>query len=379
MRPRKRQSFADTQLKAIVYISLLAIWLPVLAAEDPYAPLEHHTFIHDGILREYFVHAPGGHDGELPVVFAIHGYLSTATGFAAYHDLRAHADENDYIVVFPQGSHFVSDSDQGPQRITSWNLPGDALPDPAAGPQCSKDAVRYPCPPECGECGRCGWSSCYDDLGYFEKLLADVESTYRTDPDRYYAMGVSVGGMMALRLACSLHDRVAAIASVIGQLPAGYNCGPDAQLPMLHLYSAKDNAVRPDGKPSGDGFIYTSAAATARTWAEALRCERGPESWTSRASRLAGLECTAYRACAVSGQEVVSCVSPDGTHHWPGKRPGGAYPTCVTSQQAQTLPEQRRCEPRNDYGPHRGMDLIWAFFRRYERPADAEASATQGR
>jgi polyhydroxybutyrate depolymerase len=360
-------------LKAIVIIVVLAAWLQACAADDPYAPLEHRTFVHDGVVREYFVHVPPGREDDLPVVFAIHGYLSTATGFAAYHDLRSHADENGYIVVFPQSSHFVADSDQGPQRITSWNLRGEAVPDPEAGPQCSTDAVRYPCPPECGECDRCGWMSCHDDLGYFEELLHHLGSNHRTDTDRYYAMGVSTGGMMALRLGCSLAGRFAAIASVIGQLPAGYNCGPDAQLPMLHLYSANDSAVRPDGKPADDGFIYASATATARVWAEALHCERGPDAWASSGSRLAGLECTAYRDCAVSGHEVVSCAAPGHDHHWPGKRPGGAYPTCVTSQQSGTMPEQSLCEARTDYGPHRGMDVVWEFFERFERGADAVA------
>ena len=51
------------------------------ACADAYPPLDHHEFKHDGLEREYFVHAPPGTDGSLPVILAIHGYTSTATGW----------------------------------------------------------------------------------------------------------------------------------------------------------------------------------------------------------------------------------------------------------------------------------------------------------
>lgn len=341
---------------------------PLTAIGQAYPPLQQHTFLHDGIEREYFVHVPRGREGELPVVLAIHGYGSTATGFAAFHDLNEHADRNGYIVVYPQGSHFASTNEQGRYRVTSWNLLGNAVPDLSQGPQCTDDADIYPCPPECGECGRCGWASCYDDLGYFAKLLDDLEAKYSTDRTRYYALGMSNGGMMVLRLGCSMSGRFAAIAPISAQLPAGYDCGPTTPLPMLHLTGGLDDTVRPDGKPGGDGFIYVSSAKTAESWAHALDCDGAPVAWKTEESELAGVVCTAYTDCAEPGQEVVSCVDTDETHNWPARRPGGAWPTCVTSQQAEAMPEQKLCEPRTEYGPHRGMDLVWDFFSRYRQP-----------
>jgi polyhydroxybutyrate depolymerase len=354
-------------LKISIVVALLTSLTPTIVIGDPYPPLEHHTFRYDGIVREYFVHVPAGHSDKLPVVFAIHGYTSTATGFAVFHDLREHANENGYIVVYPQSSHFVDTSADGPYRVTSWNMLGDVAPDPEAGAQCVADADRYPCPPECGTCDRCGWASCNDDLGYFEKMLDEISSNYKTDRRRYYALGMSNGGMMTLRLGCSMSDRFAAIAPIDAQLPAGFDCEPSTRLPMIHLSGGKDNIVRPDGMPSGDGFVYVSAADTASTWAHALQCESGPIEWNTPSSNRAGLTCTAYNACAIDGQEVVSCVDPDETHNWPGKRPGGAWPTCVTSQQKETMPEQRLCEPRVEHGPHLGMDLVWEFFSRFEQ------------
>ncbi|MCP5092890.1 MAG: hypothetical protein GY949_18410 [Gammaproteobacteria bacterium] len=336
---------------------------------DPYEALEHHTFVHDGVAREYFVHVPAGHSDAMPVVLAIHGYTSTATGFAVFHDLRSHAEDNGYIVVYPQGTHFVPGDAGPPYRATSWNMLGDSAPDPDAGPQCTSDADRYPCPTNCGACDRCSWASCGDDLGYFEKLLDDVSSNYVTDTRRYYALGMSNGGMMTLRLGCSMSDRFAAIAPIDAQMPAGFGCTPGTNLPLIHLSGGQDDVVRPDGKPSGDGFIYVSIAETAAAWADALQCESGPHDWTTKSSNKAGVVCTAYGACAVDGQEVVTCADPDESHNWPGKRTGGAWPTCVTSQQASIMPEQRRCEPRTETSPHLGMDMIWEFFARFEKPA----------
>jgi poly(3-hydroxybutyrate) depolymerase len=361
---------------ALLQFTILAAgMLPDAAATDNYPPLDRYSFAQDGVEREFFVYAPEGASSEMPVVLAIHGYTSTATGFAAFHDLREHASEHGYIVVFPQGTHFVSENAEGPYRVTSWNLLGNAKPDPAAGPQCIEGADRYPCPPECGRCGRCTWASCHDDLAYFDTLLDMVASTYRTDRNRYYALGMSNGGMMTLRLGCERSRLFAAIAPIAAQMPEGYLCRPDTLLPMLHLSGGKDDVVRPDGKPSEDGFLYESVDDTTAAWALALECEGGPQPWETELSRDAGFTCSAYSQCAAGESAVILCSDPDETHNWPARRPGGAWPTCVTSQQVETLPEQRLCEPRLETGPHRGMDVIWEFFQRFERKADRRLPA----
>ena len=112
------------------------------------------------------------------------------------------------------------------------------------------------------------------------------------------------------------------------------------------------------------------SASAASTWATDLQCEAGPVAWRTDRTAEAGLECTAYSGCSVSGHPVIACVDPDETHNWPGRRPGGAWPTCVTSQQQDDMPEQRLCEPRQESGPHLGMDIIWAFFEQYEQQSD---------
>ena len=324
------------------------------------------TITHDGIEREYFVHVPKDGGDNLPVVVGVHGYTSTATGFAASHGLNRHADEHGYIAVYPQGSHFVA---EGPQessyRITSWNDLASNLGPKDKGPHCTVDSVQYPCPPECGECNRCAWTSCYDDVGLIEKILDAVQAEYQTDSSRYYLLGVSNGGMMALRLGCNLSGRFAAVAPIIGQLAPGYACGPGTDLPMLHLFGAEDDTVRFDGKPGGDGFIYTTATETAEVWAAAMACETGPASWENEISNSGGLACTAYSDCRTEGHEVVSCMDPDGRHIWPEQYVADMPATCVTAVQYDSLPDQARCETSSGDYVHLGMDLIWDFMSRY--------------
>lgn len=332
-------------------------------ADEP--AMQRHTLEHDGIEREYFVHVPAGFDAPLPVVIAIHGYGSTATGFEAAHNLKPHADKHGYIAVYPQGTHFAPpDSWDANVRITSWNDLAANLGPAGAGPHCVDGAVEYPCPPECGACDRCAWTACYDDLGFINRLLDRVHAEFPADASKTYLLGVSNGGMMALRLGCNLGHRFAAVAPIIAQLAPGYACGPETDLPMLHLYGGRDDTVRHDGRPAGDGFVYTTAELTAATWAESLACEDGPRPWRNDYSDAAGLTCSAYSDCRVGGQQVVSCMDPDGGHDWPGQRIAGISPTCVGAGQQASMPGQPPCPPSGER-VSAGMDLVWDFFRRY--------------
>lgn len=332
------------------------------------------TLQHDSIEREYFVHIPAGAilgENELPAVVALHGYTSTATGFQYAHGLNRHADQHGYIVVYPQGSHFpVAAGEAGHYLVTSWNDLAANLPPTPDGPHCTAASAEYPCPPECGTCSRCAWTSCYDDVGFLDDVLSAVQSEFPIDADRIYLLGVSNGGMMTLRMGCNMPDRFAAVAPIIAQLAPGYDCGPSGDLPLLQLFGGKDETVRYDGKPGrDDGFRYASSAATAATWAEALDCKTGPETWTNEVSQQAGLACTAYSDCRVNGQQVVSCMDPEAGHWWPSQGYAESSATCVTAEQYGSLPDQHHCPPESGTYEHLGMDLVWQFFNRYRRAA----------
>ncbi len=340
--------------------------LPSMTAGDD--SMLRRVIQHDGIEREYFVHVPESAGPSAPLVVAVHGYTSTATGFAAAHNLNPHADANNYIVVYPQASHFSVDTmNNTGYRITSWNDLAANLGPTTEGPHCIDNSTQYPCPPECGTCNRCAWTSCYDDLGFIDKMLDEVVAEFATDSGRTYLLGVSNGGMLALRLGCNLSHRFAAVAPIIGQLAPGYACGPSVDVPLLHLFGGEDDTVRFDGKPGADGFIYTTAEKTAKVWADTLACEAGPMSWENRFSRTLGVTCAAFSSCRREGHEVVSCLDPDGGHDWPGQRVQSIPATCVAPLQYDSMPGQTRCPESPADGVHAGMDLVWHFFQQYSK------------
>ena len=335
--------------------------------------MAHHTLLHDGAVREYFVHVPtsASTDGA-PLVLALHGYRSSATGFEAVHGLNRHADLEGYIAVYPQGSHFVArDSDYSGTRITSWNdLAGNAQPSEET-PHCDADHYRYPCPPECGACQGCAWTSCYDDIGFLDRVLDAVLADYPVDPGRVYLLGVSNGAMMALQLACQRPQRFAAVAAVIGQLGAGQTCVPNASVPLIHLGSLDDNSVPIDGRTAADGYIYTSASETMRLWGDALECDAEVNTWRNPYSDDARVKCRSRSACATPGHEVVRCAAADSGHWWPSQRVENMTATCVMPEQETSMPDRERCPQEPGAYSGDGMSLVWRFLEQYSLTNDS--------
>lgn len=330
--------------------------------------MQRFAFEHEGVEREYFVHIPPGAAGPVPVVVGLHGYTSTATGFANSHELNDHADRNGYIAVYPQATNFMVEPENNPAfRITTWNSYGEEGPDFNAPPHCTAESAYYPCPPGCGECHRCQWQPCTNDVKFVERVLDQVQTNFETDTSRYYVFGVSNGGMMTARIVCDLADRFAAAAPIIGLQPPGHACTSTTDLPIIFLMGMLDETIRYDGKAGkDDGYIYATLAESAALQAEAMACETGPAEWLGELPKAAGVECTAYSDCRVEGHEVVSCLDPTGRHIWPKQGDPDRPATCVEPIQAGSMPEKSLCT-RPENGPHAGMDLVWAFFSKYRR------------
>jgi len=178
--------------------------------------------------RQYRLHLPRGYNPKnpFPLVLAIHGYTGNAMKLENdYTSFSRHADANGYVVAYPQATGF----DVGGMMVTSWN---DLACNASSGPEgsiCTEGAFDYPTPPECGEPSQCDWCSCYDDVGFIEALLDELESTLCIDLDRVYATGISNGGMFVKRLGYDLPDRFAAIAPVAGTIAKGFNCAPGSE------------------------------------------------------------------------------------------------------------------------------------------------------
>jgi polyhydroxybutyrate depolymerase len=287
--------------------------------------------------REWVLHLPPEYDAGRPtaLVLDFHGYTGMAAGEEAYTGLSRHADEHGYAVVYPQGTGFMGDDGQ---FKTSWNDLAGSVSSGPEGPICSETADYYSFPPECGEPKPCVWATCYDDLGFIERLLDRLEADLCLDLDRVYATGMSNGGMFVHRLGCAMPERFAAIAPVGGTMARGFNCAPDVPLAMMNIYGSQDGYVSQRGDMSSDGYYYEPAEAVMAKWAGAgaQGCEPATTVYETSQDGALELACIQHDNCS-TGAEVVHCTW-DGAHDWP---------------QAE--------------GHQVGNEVIWEFFSKHSR------------
>ena len=335
----------------------------------PQRVMQRRTISVGGKARPFFVYLPDAYGQRpLPVVLALHGYGSTATGFASAHALNQHANANDYIIAYPQGAGFYTEPAWQKEEalISSWNDLASNYP-VASVSHCLSDRLAYPCYPDCGECKACDWTSCEDDVGFLMGIVDNLQLTLMTDLDRLYLLGNSNGGSMVQRLGCDYPDRFAAVAIMIYQMPPGHACGPRKALPMLHYYGDLDTGVPSDGEPSPYGWMYTSAADNTRIWAEAMGCDSPVVSWYTPLTKAHNLRCEAHTQCRKEGAEVVSCGDPAAGHEWQAQRNLAIPVDCVAPAQQQDFPRQLPCPQVSSSNPHWGMEMVWEFFSRYSR------------
>jgi polyhydroxybutyrate depolymerase len=189
------------------------------------------SFQHDGVQREAIVYVPESYSSAeaTPVLLNFHGYGDTATQFMESADLRPLADEDGFVLVYPQGTQL----DKSPH----WN---------SAAPSDDNKSDA-------------------EDFGYVELLIDTIAASYELDADRVYAAGYSNGGMMSFGVACYLSDRFAAVASVSGAMldDIGVSCTPSHPTSVITLHGTDDSVLPYEG---GDGM--NSAEGVLDYWTE---------------------------------------------------------------------------------------------------------------
>jgi len=334
------------------------------SAWDP--AMQRYTLQHDGLTREFFVFLPSSYDGMKahPVAIFMHGYGGTATGTEAEvtQGLNQYAEEYGFVMVYPQGTWFMSRSGgEEPWEVTSWNHISDGFDAGPEGPICEPDAARSPCPPECGNCGQCGWTSCNDDVGFLRSLVATVTTRWQVDATRVHVTGFSNGAMMAQRIACEAPELFAAVALVGGRLERGFECAPSKRLPLLQINGGADETVPDDGRVSSYGQYFASTTAVTRHWNEGLACGVELEAWTSPAIEGENVQCTI--ACGETDHPAIDCLWPEGNHRWPGTADfRGSNGYCVTALQAASMPDQLICIEPEENTDFWGSRVLFEFF-----------------
>lgn len=328
--------------------------------------MTRHTLQHGGLEREYFVYLPSSYDDgkNHPVAIFLHGYGGTATGTEAEvaQGLNRYAEKYGYVMVYPQGTWFMSgDTPDTQWEVTSWNHVSDGFDKGPSGPTCAIDALPFPCPPECGTCGQCGWTSCYDDIGFLKFLVATVRDELRVDAGEFFVSGFSNGAMMANRIACEASDLFAAVAMIGGRVEAGFECTPTHRLPLLQVTGGRDEVVPFDGRLSSDSYFYASTESVATHWNDGMACAGETEIWTSPTIDGEDVQCTS--ACSGTEYESIDCIWPKGDHRWPGTVGfRGSNGQCVSELQSASMPDQLICLQPDPATEFWGSRLLFEFF-----------------
>ena len=331
--------------------------------------MSRYVLEHGGLDREYFVFLPSGFDGttDHPVAIFMHGYGGTATGTEAEvtQGLNFYAEKYGYVMVYPQGTWFMTgDTPETRWEVTSWNHISDGFDTGPAGPICLLEEREFPCPPECGTCGNCGWTSCYDDVGFLRSLIDTVATQFAIDRDSFFVSGFSNGAMMTHRIACEASELFAAAVLVGGRVEPGFECTPTRKIPLMQINGGQDRVVPYDGSLSSAQYFYASARAVAEHWNDGEACAVETRTWTSAAIDDEPVKCTV--ACGETDHPAIDCIWPDGDHRWPGT-PGvrGSNGYCVTELQAASMPEQTRCVAPDHSIDKWGSRLMFEFFDKH--------------
>eukprot|EP00929_Paragymnodinium_shiwhaense_P067413 TRINITY_DN33938_c0_g1_i1.p1 TRINITY_DN33938_c0_g1~~TRINITY_DN33938_c0_g1_i1.p1 ORF type:complete len:321 (+),score=33.49 TRINITY_DN33938_c0_g1_i1:77-1039(+) len=246
---------------------------------------EHKMVIHDfeTVSRSFWMQtsarpAHAALDDDLPValLFSFHGQTQHAHEFGKSHKFAKMSKERRLIVVYPQG---LDDSRPDEDQGTGWNVGGaeDRLDE-----TCLPDGVgsNYGCYKSCDKqdlCGNCNWSTCYNDVLFFKKMLAWLTDNYCIDENSIYAHGESNGAMFLHHLVRQLPDVFAAVVPWYGTPMLGYLLGEHSrvvsnitalqQTALLTLHARQDDTIPPDGGVSKDGWIYESESSVRHLWA----------------------------------------------------------------------------------------------------------------
>jgi polyhydroxybutyrate depolymerase len=183
-----------------------------------------------GQQRTYYVLHPPNKKGRLPLVVALHGSTQSPQGLEFEANLDGEAIAAGFVVVYPEGIGF------------EWNTGND--------PQATN----------------------VDDVGFVRAVIDHMVATGQADPKHVFATGISSGAEMSHRLACELSDRIAAVASVSGDLGVAV-CSPTQPISILEIHGTADPFVPIAGDPSNN---FPPTMTTMHRWVQIDGCAPVP-------------------------------------------------------------------------------------------------------
>ena len=171
----------------------------------------------NGVNREFILYIPSTYNSTdtVPIMLNFHGWTMSASDQMDLSDMRALAEYEKFILVYPQGTKFKNRS----YGSTHWNV------------------------------GSWTKGSTSDDIGFVDELIDYMSDNYNIDLKRIYACGYSNGGFFSHELACNLSNKIAAIGAVSANMSTRTknNCNPSHPIPIVTVSGTNDNEVSYDG------------------------------------------------------------------------------------------------------------------------------------
>lgn len=245
----------------------------------PVAAQQNGSLVHDGLTRSYIYYTPDQNIEQMPLLIAMHGYTQTANTIMNFSKFNQLADEQHFMVVYPQGIG------------NSWN-------------------VDF------------GGGSTADDVGFIQALIEELSDNFPIDENRIYATGFSNGGFMSYRLAYELPDKIAAIAPVAGTIAsqAFVNWEAASAKPILHIHGTSDFVV----PYNGIGGSFEGVDTLLDFWIDFNGCDNTPIVKDLPDLVQDGSTVTQYEWNQCESAKPIKLLKViNGGHNWPGASGSG--------------------------------------------------------
>jgi polyhydroxybutyrate depolymerase len=281
----------------VVSATLATLVLGSIGAFDPAAAVGRRSsgtsrgsFVTpDGRTRTYRLHVPPSlpRHRPVPLLVALHGGFGSGHQFASSSGFDHLADEQGFIVVYPDGTPIRASGALADARV--WN-----------GGRCCGPAVAEQ----------------VDDVGFISQVITRISERHDIDSNRIYATGHSNGAIMSYRLACELSDRIVAIGVQAGSLEVD-PCTPSRPVSVLHLHGGADRNIPLDGGRGVGlaGIAFRPPRDAARTFARSDGCP--DTSTTSTTPDNADVSVETWQPCT-DGTEVHFVTVAGASHAWMG-------------------------------------------------------------
>lgn len=295
-----------------IYLLLISLVFTQLSAQE-------FSFNHGGYNRPYLVHLPTGYNAanEYSLIIAFHGGLGKGSQLENQSLLSEKADEEGFIVVYPDGVPFSI------LNIRTWNA---------------------------GQCCGGAMENDVDDVGFVEDLVDTLKNNYNIAAGKVYGTGMSNGGFLCYRIACEKPDLFAAIAPVACTMAID-DCPSEGLVPIIHFQSILDDNI-PYSGGVGDGLSEQHNPpldSVHNVWSDKGNCSFS-DFFVSP-----DYEMKIDNSCDC-GNELRYYLTSDGGHSWPGgTKSVGDDPSTVLN----------------------ANDLMWEFFQQFPKSCLSSSSKVE--